>query len=322
MEGRFMTDALSLALQKIADGDSSAAVAMQPASPIAPPLQPAPALQVTPAPLPTAVVEPPARDMAPPEILPMTARPAASAPVVPMPTVAQTAPLTPPPVPALRMETVMPESPAISGNRAAVAAGLARLAMPAAESAQQQIPLESPAATSSTPQLTPATTNVPVAARSSRSWIDWLAPMQEYRTILAAVVVVAVVAVVWNDTRTASVTEIDNSSAEINIEQLLEEFETADQRASERNARRARELAEQQEEPDFLETPEMPTSGVPSRQRAAVYSQESTTSERASDAAVYPDQNTDVEQPQPSIRAEQDEPPRPVRFTGRIQPME
>ncbi len=319
-----MTDALSLALQKIAEGDSSAAVAMQPASPIAPPPQPAPALQVTPAPLPTAVVEPPAQDMAPPAILPMTARPAAGAPVVPMPTVAQTVPLAPPPIPALRMETVMPESPAISANRAAVAAGLARLAMPAAESAQQQqqIPMESQAATSSTPQLTPATTNVAVAARSSRSWIHWLAPMQEYRTVLAAVVVVAVVAVVWNDTRPAALTEIDNSSAEINIEQLLEEFETADQRASERNARRARELVEQQEEPDFLETPEMPTSGVQSRQRAAVYSQESTTSERASDAAVYPDQNTEVEQPQPSISAEQDEPPRPVRFTGRIQPME
>ena len=329
-----MTDALSLALQKIAEGDSPAAVTMQPASPIAPPPQPAPTLQATPAPLPSPHVEQPAPDMAPPAILPMTARPVAIPPVAPlstvapMATVAQTAPLTPPPIPALRMETVATESPAfsgapaISGNRAAVAAGLARLAMPAAEHPQQQVPAEPAAATNSAPQLTPASTNAAVAARSPRAWLDWLAPVQEYRTVLAAVVVVAVVAVVWTDTRRATPTETEDSSADINIEQLLEEFETADQRASERNARRTRELAEQQEEPDFLDAPEMPTSDVQSRQRAAVYSQESTTSEQASDAAVYPDQKTDPEPGQPSINADQDEPPRRVRFTGRIQPLE
>lgn len=323
-----MTDALSLALQKIAEGDSPAAVTMQPALPIAPPPQPASTLQATPASLPSPHLEQPAPDVAPPAILPMTARPVATAPVAPLATiapiatVAQTAPLTPPPIPALRMETVATESPAISGTRAAVAAGLARLAMPAAEQSQQQIPAEPATATNSTPQLTPASTNAVVAARSPRAWLDWLAPVQEYRTVVAAVVVVAVVAVVWTDTRRATPTEIEDSSADINIEQLLEEFETADQRASERNARRTRELAEQQEEPDFLDAPEMPTSDVQSRQRAAVYSQESTTSEQASDAAVYPDQETDPESGQPSINADQDEPPRRVRFTGRIQPLE
>lgn len=340
-----MTDALSLALQKLAEGDSPAAVTMQPASPIAPPPQPAPTLQAPPAPLPSSRVEEPAPDVAPPAILPMTARPVVTAavapmapvapmmPVAPMAVVAQTAPLTPPPIPALRMETAASESPAvsgtpaISGNRAAVATGLARLAMPAAEhpqqqQQQQQIPAEPLAATNSAPQLTPSSTNAAVAARAPRAWLDWLAPVQEYRTVLAAVVVLAVVAVVWNDTRRAAPTETEDSSADINIEQLLEEFETADQRASERNARRTRELAEQQEEPDFLDAPEMPTSGVQSRQRAAVYSQESTTSKQSSDAAVYPDQQTDAEPAQPSINAEQDEPPRRVRFTGRIQPLE
>lgn len=317
-----MTDALSIALQKIAEGGAqarpqntvhaplpapetaaTAPVATAPVIALQIPAEPAIAATLTSV---AAVSAAPKEDPRPSILqMPQKPTPTARLDMAPEPTpiaehyrepTAMT-PITIQPRPPLQLA----ESPQM------------HVSAPAAPATAQQAPADPAAAdTSSTNQ-----TARPMAERLRNS----LSIVREYRTLLTALVVVMVVGVVLSDIQKTSQTGSKVTANEINIEQLLKEFETADQRASERNANRAAELADLNAQPEFANVPEnsypesIADSELPSNQQttdndSAIYP----------DSAVYPDSTAEENGPKDSAETPQPARAKPVRFSGRIQP--
>lgn len=321
-----MTDALSIALQKLADGGAHS----RPQTTA--PFQTTPAASAT---APTAHYSSGASIQlhAAPVAATMLS-PTVVVPTVAVPTVALDDPgpsiLQMPLKPAANARPDVPqESPPHGQNHPEPTSAAAitiphRPALQLSESPHSQLP--APMATITLPQSNPET-NVPETAPTtltSRSLtMRLLTPlnlMQQYRTLLTAVVVAAVIGVVWSDSQRTS--QNGNTATEINIEQLLKEFETADQRASDRNADRATPADDLASPPEFAIIQNNSAPGSVSD--TEIPADQSSTGNPAvyADSAVYPaptlDSGNSAEpaQTDPSGRA------KPVRFSGRIQPLQ
>ena len=311
-----MTDALSIALQKIAEGGAKARPQNTVHAPLPAPETPTPepviaapviALQIPAEPavaavqtaIATATAAPP--EDPGPSILQMPQKPIFTAR-------AEMAPETIPPAESYHEPTVV--TPITIQPRPPLQLAdcpQAQIPAPTNPDIPQHRPAEPIAAdAASTQQL-----DRPLSQRLRNS----AGLLQEYRTLLTALVVLVVVGVVWSDSQKTSQTGGNVTATEINIEQLLQEFETADQRASEKNAQRAAELDDLHATPEFENVPK---NSYP--ESFADTEQPSNHQTTPHDSAVYPDSPADESDPKahaettPSARA------KPVRFSGRIQP--
>lgn len=322
-----MNDTLADALQKIAAGGMTGSPATPPQPPAAPqttPLACQPAHTLLPRPQAAPLPEPPLIEPAP--ALP-SGFAAFQAIVIcpPEPAEVAVADRCTNAVPSLGSNNSPPPvSPPLTQESAAPAAASG---VPPAQERRFKVPARLRSMAASTAQTAAGLQNS-ATTLDSGSWNDRL------RTAAALLLSVGMAWVVWTDLRQPAAAVADNAEDSVDVDQLLREFETADQHSHKHDQQIQRMLAE----PDLksappvmtldeelaapgLATGELPagklqrtaaTTEVPDH--APVFSSPAAESDESAAAAVYPDQ-------QPARPTRKAGSGRPLRFTGQIQPM-